>query len=153
MLHPLNLAMCLNFHSGQFGWGAIAADNPPTLELADHPWGNNRVIRWIDGLEFAPGIGLGDLTGDFSPPRTINPVGMALKTYFILETGSFNLSPRPTDSRNETEGIIRQAGSDSSPGGSGKNVYKSGMGIMTILAFNVAGHGSRIFVGIVSPGR
>ncbi len=45
MLHTLNLAMCLNFHSGQFGWGAIAADNPPTLELADHPWGNNRVIN------------------------------------------------------------------------------------------------------------
>ncbi len=45
MLHTLNLAMCLNFHSGHFGWGAIAADHSAVMEFAYFPWGNNRVIN------------------------------------------------------------------------------------------------------------
>ncbi|NRB20308.1 MAG: hypothetical protein HRU33_22920 [Rhodobacteraceae bacterium] len=45
MLHALNLAMCLNYHSGHFGWGAFAADSSPAMEFAAFPWGNNRVIH------------------------------------------------------------------------------------------------------------
>ena len=44
MSHGLILAMCLNYHSGRFGWGGISADFTPAQEFCYHPWGNNRAL-------------------------------------------------------------------------------------------------------------